>query len=136
APLINSLGVALKLAYQDFDKKIEHIKELYEYLKEELLMHVRHTNINYKYGIPQILNVSFLDIDATTMHKELSKRHIYISTQTACNSDSSFSQTVKRITGSTRNAESSVRISLSHLTKKTELITLIEALQEILDENR
>ena len=39
------------------------------------------------------------------------------------------------MTGSDKRAETSVRISLSHLTKKTELITLIEAIKEIIDEN-
>jgi len=135
APLINSLAVALRYAYQDFTQKLTHIKEVNEYLKESLET-IKHTNINYKKGIPQILNVSFLEIPASRLHQELSKRHIYISTQTACNSEASFSQTVKKLTGSDKLASTSVRISISHLTKKAEINQLIDAINEIINENR
>lgn len=136
APLIHSLAYALELAYRDFEKKLSHIKDIHQYLRAQLSENIRHAVINYKEAIPQILNVSFTDLDATTLHKELSKRQIYISTQTACHSDASFSTTVKRLTGSDRRAETSVRISLSHLTKKVEIDQLIDALKDILDENR
>lgn len=69
------------------------------------------------------------------MHKELSKKHIYISTQTACGSENSYSNLVKKITGSDKRAETSVRISISHLTKKTELIELFKSIKEIINEN-
>ncbi len=135
APLINSLAVALKLAYNDFDNKLKHIQSLYDYLCNNLLPQIECANINYKFGIPQIVNVSFTKMGAGKLQKELSKKHILISTQTACSSDSSFSVTVKKITSSDTLAETSVRISLSHLTKKAELDELITAIKEILNEN-
>lgn len=135
APLINSLAVALRLAYQDFEKKINHIQGLYDFLKGELKQDIKHCEINFSNGIPQILNASFLDIEAHKLHKELSKRQIYVSTQTACNSDSSFSQLVRNLTGSDKRAETSIRISLSHLTKKVELVQLIDSIKEIINEN-
>lgn len=134
-PLIYSLGVALEKIYKDFDKKTEHVEELYLYLVHDLLPLVKNANLNYKSGIYHIVNISFLDISASKLQKALSKRGIYISTQTACNSDSSFSITVKRLTGSDELAKSSVRISLSYLTKKTELDDLFEAIKEIINEN-
>ncbi|MBN2540078.1 MAG: cysteine desulfurase [Bacilli bacterium] len=135
APLMNSLAVALRFAYKDFNKKIEHIKGLNEYLRDRLA-EIKHCVINYKDGIPQILNVSFLDLAAEHMHHELSKRKIYVSTQTACNSENSFSHTVKRVTNSNERASTSIRISLSHLTKKQEIDEFIDACKEILNENR
>ncbi len=134
APLINSLAVALKEAYKEFSEKRNHIEYINKYLRESLSQ-INNTNINYKFGIPQILNVSFLDIDASKLHKELSKREIYISTQTACNSESTFSLTVKRITKSDELAKTSIRISISHLTKKSEIDILIKAIKEIVYEN-
>lgn len=133
-PLIHSLAVALRYAYQDFTEKLAHVKEVNDYLKKSLES-IKHININYKLGIPQILNVSFLDIPASRLHQELSKRHIYISTQTACNSEASFSQTVKKLTGSDKLASTSVRISISHLTEKAEINQLIDAVKEILSED-
>ena len=135
APLIASLGVALELAYDQFDQKINHLRELHRYLIQELrTFDVAH--INYEQSIFQIVNVSFKDIKASHMQAELSKRGIYISTQTACSSDDSFSPAVKLITGSDKLAETSVRISLSHLTTKIEIDQLIRAIGDIIHENR
>ncbi|XMB72334.1 cysteine desulfurase family protein [Mycoplasmatota bacterium WC30] len=135
APLIYSLAIALKLAYEDFDKKLKYIQTLYDYLCNDLLPQIECAHINYKYGVPQIVNVSFTEIYAGKLLKELSKRHIIISTQTACSSEASYSATVKRITFSDKLAKTSVRISISHLTQKKELDELIIAIKEILHEN-
>ena len=134
-PLIHSLGVALEKVYEDFDIKTTHIVNMYKYLVNELLPNIDIANLNSKTGIYHIVNISFLGIKAHVLQKALSKRNIYISTQTACNSESSFSLTVKRLTGSDDLAMSSVRISLSYLTKKDELDKLIVAIKEIIDEN-
>lgn len=133
-PLIYSLGIALEKAYTDFNKKIEYINSLYDYLLDSL-KDIDNSHINYKDGIKQIINVSFIGIKASIMQEELSKRKIYISTQTACNSKASFSNTVKKLTGKDSLATSSVRISLSHLTKKSEIDELISSIKEIINEN-
>jgi cysteine desulfurase len=134
-PLIYSLGVALEKVYEDFDIKTTHIVNMYKYLVNQLLPNIDIANLNSKTGIYHIVNISFVGIKAHVLQKALSKRKIYISTQTACNSESSFSLTVKRLTGSDDLAMSSVRISLSYLTKKDELDKLIVAIKEIIDEN-
>lgn len=134
-PLIHSLGIALENAYEDFEQKSKHIEEMYNYLIDELLPNIKNAHLNSKTGIHHIINISFLGIKASIIQSGLSKRKIYISTQTACNSESSFSQTVKKLTGSDELAESSVRVSLSYLTEKAELDQLIEAIKEIIDEN-
>ena len=136
APLILSLETALTDALSNLDQKIETIQELKTYLVEEILPNISNYHINYKDGIPQILNVSFPDIEAHILLEKLSERKIYISTQTACASESSYSVTVKRLTGSETYASTSVRISLSHLTTKKELDQFGKALKEILHENR
>lgn len=135
APLVYSLGVALEKVYEDFDNKSIYIKELYDYLINSLLPGIDNSNLNSKTGIYHIINISFIGIKAHVLQKALSDRGIYISTQTACNSESSFSLTVKRLTGSDELAESSVRVSLSYLTKKEELDVLIKAIKEIINEN-
>lgn len=133
-PLINSLGVTLEYAYENFDKKRLSIQKLYEYLTEQL-DRIPTAHINYRNGIKQIINVSFQGIPASHMQQELSKRMIYISTQTACNSDASYSKTVFQITGNEEYAKTSVRISLSHLTTRQELDELLRAIKDIIHEN-
>lgn len=135
APLIYSLGIALKKAYTNFDSKLNHIQKLYDYLVNGLLKEIENAHINYTSGIPQIINVSFVGLNANKLQQTLSNQKIYISTQTACNSESSFSNTVKRLTGRDDLAKSSVRISISHLTEKEELDQLVEAVKVIIHEN-
>ncbi len=133
-PLILSLAYSLDLAYRNLDSKLETIKEIHDYLIGKLqAMDSIHINSN-EYSIPQIVNVSFTKILAHDLHKYLSDREIYISTQTACASDRSFSQTIKRITGSDLYAETSVRISLSHFTTKSEIDELIKTINEALSQ--
>ncbi len=132
APLILSLRNALNEALKNLDSKIIKISELKSYLINMVLPEVDDHNLNYPNSIPQIINVSFPQVEAHVLQKELSKREIFISTQTACASESSFSVTVKKVTGSDKLASSSVRISLSHLTTKEELNQLRDGLKEIL----
>lgn len=136
APLIHSMGYALELIYTDFDKKTKHIEKMYDYLLKTLLPTINQKHLNFANGICHIVNISFPDIKAHVLQKALNKRGIYVSTQTACNSESSFSNTVKRITGSDIFAQTSVRISISYLTKKSELDELFIAIKEIINESR
>ena len=133
-PLIVSLGSALKLAYQDFDDKLKQIETIKTYLINNL-KNIKTFNHNYVGGLNQIQNISFVGYPANELRDKLSKKDIYISTQTACNSDSSFSLTVKRLTGSDELAKSSIRVSISHKTTKEEIKSFIEAVKEILNEN-
>jgi cysteine desulfurase len=134
-PLINSLGKTLELAYEDLPNKIKKIAELKRYLISEIEANIKEYNFNYLASIPQINNISFTNIEANIMQKKLSKKEIYVSTQTACSSESSFSQTVKKITGSDTFAKTSIRISLSHLTSRKEIDILVKAIKEIIHEN-
>ncbi len=132
-PLVMSLAFTLEEALADFEDKINHIKEIHEYLLKQLeKIECAHINSN-KYSIPQIVNVSFTKIMAHDLQKYLSDMKIYISTQTACASEKSFSTTIKQLTGSDLFAETSVRISLSHLTTKTEIDILIKTIKEAID---
>ncbi len=136
APLIESLGVALSLAYQDVDQKIAHIIDLNKTLKSKLKETFDQIHINDDDAIPQILNVSFESFESHLLQQALSDKGIYISTQTACSSEASFSSLVYALTGSELWAKTSVRISLSHQTTKDDIDQLIKALKEIHHENR
>ncbi|MCK5731780.1 MAG: aminotransferase class V-fold PLP-dependent enzyme, partial [Tenericutes bacterium] len=136
APLIYSMGLTLELAYKNFDNKLKKIQLLKEYLITELQENIENVYLNYEQSIPQINNFSFPGVEASIIQESLSNKQIYISTQTACNSESSFSVTVKRITNSDELAKSSIRISLSHLTEKNDIDALIKEIKEIIHENR
>ncbi len=126
-PLIVSLAKALRLAYENFDTKYEHVKELNSYLKEKL-SHYDLVRINSNdYCIPHILNISVLNVKPETMQHALEEYDIYISTKTACSSKENISRAVLALTNDKERAASSVRISLSYLTTKEECDEFLKA---------
>lgn len=126
-PLIVSLAKALRLAYENFDEKYEHVKELNSYLKKELSRYdLVHINSN-DYCIPHILNISILNVKPETMQHALEEYDIYISTKTACSSKENISRAVLALTNDKERAASSVRISLSYLTTKEECDEFLKA---------
>ena len=126
-PLIVSLAKALRLAYENFDAKYEHVKELNSYLKEKL-SHYDLVRINSNdYCIPHILNISVLHVKPETMQHAIEEYDIYISTKTACSSKENISRAVLALTNDKERAASSVRISLSYLTTKEECEEFLKA---------
>lgn len=126
-PLIVSLAKALRLAYENFDAKYEHVKELNSYLKEKL-SHYDLVRINSNdYCIPHILNISVLNVKPETMQHAIEEYDIYISTKTACSSKENISRAVLALTNDKERAASSVRISLSYLTTKEECDEFLKA---------
>lgn len=126
-PLIVSLAKALRLAYENFDEKYEHVKVLNDYLKEKL-SHYDLVRINSNdYCIPHILNISVLNVKPETMQHALEEYDIYISTKTACSSKENISRAVLALTNDKERAASSVRISLSYLTTKEECDEFLKA---------
>ncbi len=126
-PLIVSLAKALRLAYENFDTKYEHVKELNSYLKGKL-SHYDLVRINSNdYCIPHILNISVLNVKPETMQHALEEYDIYISTKTACSSKENISRAVLALTNDKERAASSVRISLSYLTTKEECDEFLKA---------
>ena len=120
-PLIVSLSKALRLACDDLDSKIEHIRKLNSYLREKLEKYENVKVNSNDYSIPQILNVSVLGVKPETMQHALEEYDIYISTQTACSKGGEKSKAVYALTKDEKRALSSIRISISYVTTQEEI---------------
>ena len=130
-PLIVSLAKAVRLACNDFDKKVQYVSELNNYLKSELNELNIFINSN-DYCLPHILNISINGIKSETMLHALEKDNIYISTQTAC-STGNYSKAVFAVVRDEERAGHSLRISLSHLTTKEEINKFISVFKKYLE---
>ena len=129
-PLIVSTSKALRLSFNDFDIKYNHILELNKYLIEKLNTIpgiVINSNSNC---IPHIVNISCLNIKPETMLHALEEKDIYISTKTACSKDNGDSLTLTTIGKDSSISSHSIRISLSYLTTKDEIDYFISCLEE------
>ena len=130
-PLIASIAKALRLAYEDFDKKNKKVKEIHDYLIDKLKDLDVDINSN-EYCINNVVNLSLKNIKSETMLHALEEDDIYISTQTAC-STGNYSKAVYSITHDEDKAGRSIRISLSYLTTKEEIDILIDSLKKNID---
>lgn len=114
--LIVSLAKALRLGLNDIDLKYEQVLNFNRYIKDKLQKYKKvYINSNDK-CIPHILNISVLGVKPETLQHALEKDEIYISTQSACSSNSTLSKAVLTVTCDEERAKSSVRVSLSYLT--------------------
>lgn len=129
-PLIVSLSKALRLSLEALSKNQEKVQILNQYLRNELN---QISNIHINSGdssIPHILNFSIPGIKPETFQHALEEKNIFISTQTACSKGGSMSTAVMAITHNETYATTSLRVSISHLTTKEELVIFIDALKE------
>lgn len=114
--LIVSFAKALRLALENFDNKYNHVLEINNYIKNRLQNYDKvFINSNSK-SIPHILNISVIGVKPETLLHALEEDSIYISTQSACSSNSTLSKAVLGVTNDEKRAKSSVRISISYLT--------------------
>ena len=125
-PLIVSLSKALRLAYQDIESNFEKVSMLNKYLKDRVIdIPNVFINSNDKCS-PYILNLSVIGVKPETLVHALEQHEIYVSTQTACSSNTSLSKAVLELTKSEERARSSIRISISYVTTTEELDEFVE----------
>lgn len=133
--LIVSLSKAIRLILSDLSNNYNHVLNLNNKLKEELNK-LENVSINSnEFCIPHILNVSVVGIKPETMLHALEQHDIYISTQTAC-SKGEVSKSVLALTNDINKASSSLRISLSHLTKQEDITYFIECFKKCINDLR
>ncbi|MBQ7137139.1 MAG: cysteine desulfurase [Bacilli bacterium] len=124
--LIASLAKTLRLANEDLEANYLYVSKLNSKIKNELSKYQNvHINSNDK-CLPYILNLSIPGIKPETMLHALEEKDIYISTQTACASNDSYSKAVYSLTNDKDLASSSIRISISYITTLEEIDIFIK----------
>lgn len=123
--LIASFSKAMRLILNNFDKNNQYIISLKNKIMQNLSKYKDVYINSNEYCVPNILNISVIAIKPETMLHALEGYGIYISTQTAC-STGSISKSVYALTNDENKANSSLRISLSHLTKIEEIDYFLE----------
>ena len=112
-PLIASFAKALRLALEDKDKAYSKVKEINNYLRDELSK-IDSVTINSKLdSSPYILNFSIKDIKPETMIHKLEAKEVYLSTKTACSSKEDYSKSIYELTKDKEISRTSLRLSLS-----------------------
>lgn len=130
---IVACAYALKRAVTFYNKKHVKIEKMNKFLLDNLKS-IDELSINTpNNSIPNTINISVND--ASSVFNKLNKLNICVSRQSACSLAITPSKSVLAITGDEKKAMNSIRISISHLTKKCELKQFIKKLKEILNED-
>ena len=80
-----------------------------------------------EHAIPHVLNLSVQNVKGTVFQRELDAKGVCVSVKSACSSDGLPSRAVFAVSRDRRNALSSWRISLSHLTTEDEIKAFLQA---------
>ena len=148
-PAIAGLGEAVREAYEDFDKKIEHIYTLKEHFIERI-SEVPGTHVNAVPGLnnineadgklsydvrktaPHIVSISFDKIKAEVLLHALEERGVYVSSGSACSSNHpGLSSTLQAIGVKRELLDSTLRFSFSRYTTMEEIDYCIDMLKEL-----
>lgn len=128
-PLIAALSKAIRLASDSIEKRERFISLLNDKITSSLSKYPNIIINKTKYSIPQILNISVMDVMPEVMVHALDKHEIYLSTNTACSSGD-ISNSVIAIYNDINRAKHTLRISLSYVTTTEEVNKFLEIFKE------
>lgn len=118
---------ALDLAVSNLDKRIEIVKNYNKLLRDKLSTY-KNVYINSPINaIPFTLNFSIKGVKSSLFASTLENYDIYISTKITCCPTNTPSKLVYSVSKDKALATSSLRVSLSHLTKEEEITQFLEA---------
>lgn len=125
--LASSLACALDLAVIDLPNRIDYVAKLNAELRAALSTYSLVRINSPEHAIPHVLNLSVQNVKGTVFQRELDAKGVCVSVKSACSSDGLPSRAVFAVSRDRRNALSSWRISLSHLTTEDEITAFLQA---------
>lgn len=142
-PAVAGLGAAVKLIFENFDEKINHLYHLKKMMAEGILTEFSDAKINGLRGdialseavretAPHILSVSFKNVKAEVLLHALEEREIYVSSGSACSANHpSLSGTLKGIGVEKELLDCTIRFSFSLFTTEVMIEKTLAALKEL-----
>lgn len=129
-PLIVAFSKALRIAEEDLSAKEEKIKKYNERICKYLEKYPKIKINKTKYSIPNILNISLMNIKPETFIHALEKHGVYVSSNTACSSGK-ISAAVLNLYRDKVRALTTIRISLSYLTTNEEITEFLKIFDNV-----
>jgi cysteine desulfurase len=132
-PAIVGFGAAARLAASDSRRRSEMSAALRDRLERALFQSIEGCSINGVGAerISNTTNLGFERVDGDALADMLNVASIYVSTGSACSSDTLVpSHVVMAMTGSYDRAREAIRFSLSHINTEAEIARTIAAVEE------
>ncbi len=130
-PGIAAFGEAVRIGYASLRERYAYLSALKGYLLDMIEIQLPEISVTIpKASAPHIVNVTLPKIKSETMLHYLSSLGIYVSSGSACSSNSAhISSALTAFGRSESEADSSIRISLSHRNTREDIDELIEGLK-------
>lgn len=119
--LASAMETALEMALREQKNRYEVVLGLNRNLRRELEVYPNVRINSPQNAVPHILNLSVQGVKGTVFQKALDENGICVSVKSACSAEGQPSQAVFAVSQDRKNALSSWRISLSHLTTEEEI---------------
>ncbi|MCH5212633.1 MAG: cysteine desulfurase [Oscillospiraceae bacterium] len=124
--LAAATDTALELALTNQSENVNTVQRSNTYLRNVLSAYPKVRFNSPENAIPHILNLSVTGVRGSDFQKALDKHGVCVSVKSACSVENTPSRAVFAVSRDRKNALSSWRISLSHLTTQTELEEFIK----------
>ena len=121
-----SMETALHLALKEQTERIAQIAALNRRLRTELGKYPAVRFNSPENAVPHILNLSVSGVKGTVFQRELGNHGVCVSVKSACSTEGTPSKAVYAVSHDRKNALSSWRISLSHLTTEAEITKFLQ----------
>ena len=121
-----SIETALRLALEAQNERVAQIAALNRRLRTELGKYPAVRFNSPENAVPHILNLSVSGVKGTVFQRELGKHGVCVSVKSACSTEGTPSKAVYAVSHDRKNALSSWRISLSHLTTEAEITEFLQ----------
>ena len=130
-PGIAAFGEAVKIGSAKVKERYTKTKELRDYAIQRIETELHEISITKpKSASPHILNITLPKIKSETMLHYLSSLGIFVSSGSACSSNGGhFSSALTAFGRSESEADTSIRISLSHRNEKEDIDALVDGLR-------
>ena len=112
---------ALQLALENCEKRSDYVRAMNDHLRKELAKYPAVRINSPENAVPHILNLSVRGVKGTAFQRALGLHGVCVSVKSACSAEGTPSKAVFAVSRDRKNALSSWRISLSHLTTWEEL---------------
>jgi len=133
-PAIAAFGEAIRVGMSHFDANVSKISSLRDMLIDKIKKEDELSSIfvtNPESHAPHILNITVPGIKSETLLHYLSSVGIFVSSGSACSSNSSHTSSALTAYGKTADeADSSIRISFSHRNTEDDVTALCDALRD------
>lgn len=116
-----SIETALRQALDHQEERIRHVRGLNDMLRTALSRYPAVRFNSPEGAVPHILNLSVRGVKGTVFQRALSAHGVCVSVKSACSTEGTPSKAVFAVSRDRKNALSSWRISLSHLTTRAEI---------------